>query len=188
MEDFSLQTVALAATDMPVVGGMSPPQKPIPLCWVTVWAHFCELGRVRKDIKGSDLEDLMTCRFSDLKREIAVEVHRLAESSEHVKDCHAVRVVAAAIAHRSRKPRGPTHCLGLTHRLRKKTKKINIRTACTKTRIQLVSLAEGKSRRDRVTKAIVICNLCGNQIRRDNIARHRGSQFCKNRSRAHGLT
>ena len=85
------------------------------------------------------------------------------------------------------KPRGPRP----THRIRKKTKKIKvrteIRTACTKTQIQVVSLAAGKTRRDRVTKAIVICNLCGAQIRRDNLARHRGRQFCKNRSRANGL-
>ena len=55
----ALQTVAMAATDMPVVGGMSPPHTSSLLSWPTAWAHFCELGRVRQDFGSSTLEDLM---------------------------------------------------------------------------------------------------------------------------------
>ena len=38
----ALQTVAMAATDMPLVGGMSPPRTSSMLSWPTIWAHFCE--------------------------------------------------------------------------------------------------------------------------------------------------
>ena len=70
---------------MPVLGGLLLPPKPYLLCWPTVWAHFCELSRVRNDFDRSALEDLMGFRFSDLHGAIAAEVHRLAASPVHIK-------------------------------------------------------------------------------------------------------
>ena len=180
----ALQTVAMAATDMPLVGGMSPPlvggmsppRTSSMLSWPTTWAHFCELGRVRQDFDSSTLEGLMNSRFSDLQEAVADEVQRLAKSPEHVKDCHAVRVVSAAIAARTQKPKTARP----TARLRKKTP---VRIA-NKARVEIVSLGAGDSRRERIHKSVVICNLCGKEVRKDNLSRHRASGYCQNRSRA----
>ena len=172
----ALQTVAMAATDMPLVGGMSPPPTSSMLSWPTAWAHFCELGRVRQDFGSSTLENLMNSRFSDLQEAVAAEVQRLAKSPEHVKDCHAVRVVSVAIAARTQKPKTVRPVV----RLRKKTKA----RIANKTRLEIVSLGAGDTRRKRIHKSVVICNLCGKEVRKDNLSRHKTSEYCKNRSRA----
>ena len=172
----ALQTVAMAATDMPLVGGMSPPPTSSMLSWPTAWAHFCELGRVRQDFGSSTLENLMNSRFSDLQEAVAAEVQRLAKSPKHVKDCHAVRIVSVAIAARTQKPKTVRPAV----RLRKKTK---VRIT-NKARVEIVSLGTGDTRRKRIHKSVVICNLCGKEVRKDNLSRHKTSEYCKNRSRA----
>ena len=170
----ALQTVAMAATDMPVVGGMSPPRTSSMLSWPTAWAHFCELGRVRQDFGSSTLEDFMNSRFSDLQEAVAAEVQRLAKSPEHVKDCHAVRVVSVAIAARTQKPKTVRPAV----RLRKKTKG----RIANKARVEIVSLGAGDTRRKRIHKSVVICNLCGKEVRKGNLARHKTSKYCIHRS------
>lgn len=170
---------------MPLVGGMSPPPSSHVLCWPTVWAHFCELGRVRKDFDSKTLDDLMNSRFSDLQGAVAAEVQRLAESPKHVKDCHAARVVSVAMGVRTQKPEAVRPVV----RLRKKTKaRIAARIAArtpSKARVEIVSFGSGKTRRERLHKSTVICNLCGKEVGKDNLARHKSqSQYCKNRSRA----
>ena len=175
----SLQAVAMAATDMPLVGGLSPPPQPYLLCWPTVWVHVCELGRVRQDFDRNALEDLMNFRFSDLHGAVSAEVHRLAESPGHIKDCHAARIVSAATRVHAQKPQPSQPMV----RLRGKTNARNT----SKSRLAVVHLGKGTTRRDRAHKSRVICHLCCKEVRKDNIARHMGSQFCQNRSRARSL-
>ena len=115
----------------------------------------------------------MNSRFSDLQEAVAAEVQRLAKSPEHVKDCHAVRVVSVAIAARTQKPK----TVRLASRLRKKTK---VRIA-NKARVEIVSLGAGDTRRKRIHKSVVICNLCGKEVRKDNLSRHQKSDYCKHR-------
>ena len=169
----SLQTVAMSATDMPLVGGMSPPATSSVLSWPTVWSHFCELGRVRQDFDSSTLEDLMNFRFSDLQGAVAAEVQRLAESPDHVKECHAACVVSVAIGASKQKPQAGRPVV----RLRKKTKA----RIANKGRVAIVSLGCGKTRRERFHKSSVICNLCGKQVRKDNLSRHQKTGYCKHR-------
>ena len=172
----SLQAVALAATDMPLVGGLSPPPQPYLLSWPTVWVHFCELGRVRQDFDRNALEDLMNFRFSDLHGAVSAEVHRLAESPGHITDCHAARIVSAATRVHAQKPQPSQPVV----RLREKT---NARIT-SKSRLAVVHLGKGTTRRERVANSTVACHLSCKEVRKDNIARHMGSQFCQNLSRA----
>ena len=182
----ALQTVATAATDMPLVGGLSSqhmpfggsplPPKPYLLCWPTVWAHFGEVGIVRQDFDRTALQDLMNFRFSDLHAAVAAELHRLAESPEHIKYCHTARVVSVAMSVPTWKPQ-PSCPPARIH------KKTNV-TKMSKSRLTVVHLGKGKTRRERVHKSTVVCPACGNAVRKDNIARHKASKFCVNRSRA----